>query len=44
MGHVQNPPASKSTRLKSTQSNLRTAYQSMVRVRGNSDIEKKIKN
>ena len=39
MGHVQNPPASKST-----QSKLRTAYQSKVRVRGNSDSEKKIKN
>ena len=46
MGHVQNPPAikihprSKSTRSKSTQSNLRTAYKSRVRVSGNSDSEK----
>ena len=37
-------PRSKSTRSKSTQSKLRTAYQSRVRVRGNSDSEKKIKN
>ena len=42
MEHVKNPPRSKSTRSKSTQSNLRTAYQSRVRVRGNSDSEKKI--
>ena len=34
-GHVQNPTASKST-----QSNLKTAYQSRVRVWGNSDSEK----
>ena len=46
LGHVQNPPAikinprSKSTRSKSTQPNLRTAYQSRVRVRGNSDSKK----
>ena len=35
MGHVQIHPHSKST-----QSNLRTAYQSRVRVRGNSDSKK----
>ena len=39
LGHVQNPLTSKST-----QSNLRTAYQLRVRVRGNSDSEKLIKN
>ena len=41
MGHVQNPPASKSTRSKSTQSNLRTAYQS--RVWGKTGSKKHIK-
>ena len=41
MGNVQNPPAIKIyPRSESTQSNLRTAYQSRVRVRGNSDSEK----
>ena len=44
LGHIQNPPASKSTRSKFTQSNLRTTYQLRVRVRGNSDGEKQIKN
>ena len=39
MGQVQKPSASKST-----QSNLRTAYQLRLRVRGNSDSEKWIKN
>ena len=40
-GHVQNPPAIKiHPRSKSTQSNLRTAYQSRVRVKGNTDSEK----
>ena len=40
MGHVQNPPAFIIHPLKSTKSNLRTAYQSKVRVRGNSDSKK----
>ena len=39
MGHVQNPPVSKSD-----QPNLKTAYQSRVRVWGKSDSEKLIKN
>ena len=40
LGHIQNPPASKSTRSKFTQSNLRTTYQLRVRVRGNSYSKK----
>ena len=37
-------PRSKFTCSKSTQSNLRTAYQLRVRVRGYSDSKKKIKD
>ena len=44
-GHVQNPPAIKiHPRSKSIRSNLKTAYRARVRVSGNSDSKKCIKN